>query len=487
MAKVYLIGAGPGDEELITLKAIRTLKKCTAVLYDRLANDSLLKYLNEDCKIYYCGKEPGCHYKSQDEINSMLVSLAKEGHVVGRIKGGDPYVFGRGGEEALRLYDEGIEFEVIPGITSSIAVLNYAGIPVTHRGIAQSFHVFTGKSAEKLNIDWSAVSKLTGTLIFLMGLENLENITARLMENGKSEDTPCAVVMRGTTSAQRKVTGNLKNISKFVREAGLKSPCIIAVGEVVTLNEKLSWYEKKPLFGMNVCITRTKEQAVEMRETLMDLGAQVTEINTIKIADTSSRLDEYKDRLTEYDYIVFTSVNGVKLFFKRLTELRVDIRNIKAAFASIGPATTKALMERGIIPTIEAEKFVAESLFEGMKSNIKPGDKILLPRAKNARSFLNEALSDTGCLVDEAAIYETLCGDIVNTSSFDDVDVVVFTSPSTVINLISMVGIDKVRSKRVIAIGPITLDELKKNDIEAIECDEYTTEGAIKKLLEIRG
>jgi len=252
MSKVYLIGAGPGDEELMTFKAVRVLKKCTAVMYDRLAGGNVLKYLRDDCKVLYCGKEPGCHYKTQDEINEMLVSLAKEGHIVGRVKGGDPYVFGRGGEEALRLREENIDFEVIPGVTSAISVLSYAGIPATQRGLSQSFHVITGMSASSLKIDWSSISKVEGTLIFLMGLENIEFITEKLMEGGKAESTPCAVVMRGTTSKQRKVIGTLKNIAAKSREAALKSPCIIVVGEVVTLSESLNWYEKMPLFGTNV-------------------------------------------------------------------------------------------------------------------------------------------------------------------------------------------------------------------------------------------
>lgn len=487
MSKVYLIGAGPGDEELLTLKGKRVLEKCTAVMYDRLANDSLLKYLHKDCKIYYCGKEPGCHYKTQDEINDMLVKLAKEGHIVVRIKGGDPYIFGRGGEEALRLHDEGIEFEVIPGITSAISVLNYAGIPATHRGIAQSFHVFTGKSAEKLNINWEAAAKSNGTLIFLMGLESIETITSKLMENGKEKTCPCAVIRKGTTSKQKKVIGTLEDISIKVREAGFKSPCIIVIGEVVSLNEKLSWFEKKPLHGKNVCITRTKEQSKEIRERLLDLGAEVTEINSIVVKDTSENLKDYIDKLAEYDYITFTSVNGANSFFKYLRKIKYDIRKIKAVFAAIGKATADAIMDRGIVPEIIAEEFIAESLFEAMKKHIKAGDKILVPRSKQARPYLVEELKKFGCEVDEVFTYDVERGELFDTNSFEDVDVTVFTSPSTVKNLIEMVGIDKVKEKQVLAIGPITNKELMKNGINAVVCDEYSTDGIIKKLIEIKG
>jgi uroporphyrinogen III methyltransferase / synthase len=485
MGKVYLIGAGPGDEELITLKAIRMMKKCTAVMYDRLANDSILRHLNDDCKIYYCGKEPGCHYKTQEEINDMLVTLAKEGHVVGRIKGGDPYVFGRGGEEALRLYDEGIGFEVIPGITSAISVLNYAGIPATHRKIAQSFHVFTGKSAEKLNIDWSSVAGLKGTLIFLMGLENIENITGKLMENGRDINTPAAVVMRGTTSKQKKVTGTLGDISLKARTAGLKSPCIIVIGEVVGLSEKLSWYENKPLHGLNICTTRSKEQSKDLREGLWDLGAEVTEINTIEIQETSYKLQDYIEKLQDYNYIVLTSVNGANAFFNYLKEARFDVRKIKAQFVSIGPATTNVIMDRGIVPEITADEFVAESLYSKMKNYIRPGDKILLPRAKNARPYLCEELIKSGCIVDEVHTYETVEGSLKSDNALEGVDVILFTSPSTVRNLISMVGMEKVKEKRCIAIGPITSKELQEQGLSFEVCDDYSMDGIVKKLLEI--
>ncbi|NFD29279.1 uroporphyrinogen-III C-methyltransferase [Clostridium botulinum] len=485
MSKVYLIGAGPGDEELITLKAIRALKKCTAVMYDRLANGELLKYLAPNCEIYYCGKEPGCHYKSQDEINKMLVKLAKEGHIVGRIKGGDPYVFGRGGEEVLDILEENIEFEVIPGVTSPVSVLNYAGIPITHRGISRGFHIFTAMTKDKLDIDWKSVVNIGGTLVFLMGLGRLELITKGLIENGMDKESKVAVVMKGTTSKQKKVIGNLENIVEKVKEAKLESPVIIVVGEVVSFSDKLNWYEKKPLFGRNICITRTKEQAKELKVQLLDLGAEVTEINSIEIKNAEKNLRPYLNRLKEYDYIALTSVNAVKIFFDYLIKENIDIRNINAKFGAIGPATSEAIKVRGIMPSIKSKHFVAESLFEEMKKHVQSGDKVLVPRSKDARPFLVDALKKEGCIVDEVHIYETLCGKCTHTERFEDADTVLFTSPSTVKNMIPMVGIDSIKEKSIIAIGPITAAELDKNNIECSICDEYSINGIIDKLLDL--
>ncbi|NFD77508.1 uroporphyrinogen-III C-methyltransferase [Clostridium botulinum] len=485
MSKVYLIGAGPGDEELITLKAIRALKKCTAVMYDRLANGELLKYLAPNCEIYYCGKEPGCHYKSQDEINKMLVKLAKEGHIVGRIKGGDPYVFGRGGEEALDILEENIEFEVIPGVTSPVSVLNYAGIPITHRGISRGFHIFTAMTKDKLDIDWKSVVNIGGTLVFLMGLGRLELITKGLIENGMDKESKVAVVMKGTTSKQKKVIGNLENIVEKVKEAKLESPVIIVVGEVVSFSDKLNWYEKKPLFGRNICITRTKEQAKELKVQLLDLGAEVTEINSIEIKNTEDNLKSYLSKLKEYDYIALTSVNAVKIFFDYLIKENIDVRNINAKFGAIGPATSEAIRIRGIMPSIKSKHFVAEGLFEEMRNHIQKGDKILVPRSKDARPFLVDALRKEGCIVDEVHIYETLCGKCTHTERFENADTVLFTSPSTVRNMISMVGIDSIKEKNIIAIGPITAAELDKNNIECSICDEYSINGIIDKLLDL--
>ncbi len=481
---VYLIGAGPGDEELLTLKAKRMLGKCTAAMYDRLVNPAILRYLPEDCELHYCGKIPGQHSKTQDEINELLVSLVKNGHTVARLKGGDPYVFGRGGEEALRLQEESIAFEVIPGIPSPISVLNYAGIPITHRGIAQSFQVFTGTSAQSLNINWQAAADSHGTLVFLMGLGNIESITEKLIGRGKDRTIPCAVVMRGTSSKQKKVIGTLETICEKVKKAGLKSPSIIVVGDVVNFADALSWYERKPLFGQNICVTRSKEQARELRERLLDLGAQVTEINTIQIVKTAEVLQEYVEKLAEYDYMIFTSVNGVTTFFDFLRENEFDIRHIRADFAAIGPATASALKERGVVPAIVAEQFVAESLFESLKPIIKPGDKMFVARSRQARPYLVEQLRAQGCLVDEVHVYHVEPGQLQG-KSLEEVDNIIFTSPTTVRNLIAMTSKEEIRQKELLAIGPITSQELQKYGMQAHVCETYSVDGIIQKLQEV--
>lgn len=485
MGNVYLIGAGPGNEELITLKAVRLLKECTAVLYDRLAGEHVLNHLNKECKVYYCGKQPGCHYKTQDEINEMLIRLAKEGHIVGRIKGGDPYVFGRGVEEAEALYNENIEFEVVPGVTSAISVLSYAGIPITSRGYSQGFHVFTGMSAEKLSINWESVAKLTGTLVFLMGLENIEAIIERLVLAGKDINTPAAAVMRGTTAKQKKVTGTVADICKKVREAGLQSPSIIVIGEVVKLSEVLNWYERKPLFGVNVCVTRSKAQAAPLKERLISLGAEVTEINAIDIRAIKGLINPYIEKLDSYNYVVLTSVNSVNNFFDELLENKVDIRTIKGKIAVIGPATEKALLSRGIVASIMAEEFVGEKLSEKLVKLIKSGDKVLIPCSKNASKDMHNSLELAGAEVDVVHIYEPVLGELKGTQGFEEADVVLYTSPSIVKNMIELVGLEAIKSKKSVAIGPITQWALDNNGVQCIVSEEHSTEGMISKLLDI--
>ena len=485
MSKAYIIGTGPGDEELLTVKAVNALKKCTAVLYDRLVSNNILNYLNDDCLVYYCGKEPGAHYKTQEEINEMLVKLAKEGHIVGRVKGGDPYVFGRGGEEVLALEEENIPFEVIPGVTSPIAVLNYAGIPITHRGIAQSFHIVTGMSANNLNVNFKALAMEEGTLVFMMGLSNLENIRDQLVANGKNPETPCAVVMRGTCSKQKKVIGTLNNISEKVKEAGLKSPCIIVVGEVVTLNEKLSWYENKPLFGKNICVTRSQKQGATLRQKLRDLGAEVTSMSAIEIKSTAENLDNYIEKLEQYDHIVFTSVNSVNIFFDYLVEKRYDIRRIRAQISAIGKATWGSLEKRGIMCAVKAREFMGTGLVEALKPHINSGDKVLIPCSSIAKEDVAEGLKEAGAEVERVFIYDTVKGTVRNPKAFDEVDIVFFTSPSTVYNMVDMVGLDAIKEKHVIAIGKRTSKPLEELGINADVCKEHSEDGFLKEIVNL--
>lgn len=484
MSKVYIIGTGPGDEELLTLKAVKVLKKCTAVLYDRLVSNNILNYLNENCEVYYCGKEPGAHSKTQEEINELLVKLAKEGHIVGRIKGGDPYVFGRGGEEVLALVHENIDFEVIPGVTSPIAALNYAGIPITHRKIAQSFHVVTGKSAQDLNVNFKALSEEEGTLVFMMGLSNLDNIVSELIKNGKKSDVPCGVVMRGTSAKQKKVIGTLENISQKVKEANLQSPCIIVVGEVVNLSKDLNWHENKPLFGKNICITRSRRQSENLKNKLVELGAEVTSFNSIEIKNTSENLDNYIDNIENYNHIVFTSVNSVEIFFDYLIKKDYDVRRIKAKVSAIGAATASALKQRGIICFAKAKEFVGEGLVSILKPHLMENETLLLPCSAKSRKYIYEELTNCGVSVDKVYIYDTVCGAIVNKRSFDEVDMVFFTSPSTVENMVEMLGIEEIKKKQVIAIGPKTNEPIEKLGIKAFVCKEHSEEGFLKEIVD---
>lgn len=485
MSKVYIIGTGPGDEELLTLKAVEVLKECTAILYDRLVSNNILNYLNEDCEIYYCGKEPGCHYKTQEEINYILIKLAKEGHIVGRVKGGDPYVFGRGGEEVLSLIEEKIDFEVIPGVTSPISVLNYAGIPITQREVSQSFHIVTGMTSGKSNINWEAMAKEKGTLVFMMGLNNLDSIIENLISNGKDINTKVAVIMRGTSSKQKKVVGTLKDIEIKVKEAKLESPCIIVIGEVVEFNDKLNWYEKKPLFGLNICITRSKEQSYKLKRELRSLGAEVTEINSIKIEETKENLNLVKDKLSEYDHIILTSVNGINIFFKYIIENEIDIRTIKAKFSVVGKVTKKALEEKGIRSFIMGKEFIAEGLFKELKPYLNKEEKVLIPCSSLSRDCLKEEIEKLGLKVDRVHTYNTTCGDVKNKRVFNEVDFVLFTSPSTVNNMINIFSLEQIKSKFNIAIGPHTYKALEEKSIEAHMCKEYSEEGFLNEIIDI--
>ncbi len=485
--KVYLIGAGPGDYKLLTLKALECLQKADVIVYDRLANSEYLKQGKTGCEYIDVGKASSNHTMPQDEINEVLATKAAEGKIVARLKGGDPYVFGRGGEEGEYLYDRGIAFEVIPGITSAIGGLCYAGIPITHRNCASSFHVITGHlKDENSELDWEALGRLQGTLVFLMGVANLQKITSKLMENGKDKKTPVALISWATRYNQSVVTGNLENIYETALKEGVKPPTLIVVGEVVNLREKLNFFEEKPLFGKSIMVTRARTQSSTLVSCIQDEGGRVIEFPTIYIKENEEK-EALKAAIAEidtYNYLVFTSQNAVEIFFERLLQEGKDTRalgNIKVA--AIGAVTQKALKDKGILVDIMPEKAVAEALYESLAKVIQKEDKVLLPQAINARDYLHEALEKI-CKVTSLPIYETvietkasLVGnenvssleerrkELISLLDHKEVDYITFTSASTAIYFMEILGEDnlhKLEGVRLISIGEITSAKMKE-------------------------
>jgi len=333
-----------------------------------------------------------------------------------------------------------------------------------------------------LNVNFKALAVEEGTLVFMMGLSNLDNIVRELIANGKNSSTPCGVIMRGTCSKQKKVIGTLDNISQKVNDAKLQSPCIIVVGEVVNLNESLNWYENKPLFGKNICITRSKKQSENLKNKLVRLGAEVTSFNSIEIKSSANNLDEYINKLEYYDHMVFTSVNSVEIFFDYLIEKDYDIRRIKSKISAIGNATSEALNKRGIICFAKAKEFIGEGLVSILTPHLKENEKLLLPCSAKSREYIYEELIKSGIHVDRVHIYNTVCGSVVNKKSFDEVDIVFFTSPSTVKNMVEMVGIEQIKKKKVIAIGPKTNEPLEELGIKAIVCKEHSEDGFLTEI-----
>ncbi|MBF0259235.1 MAG: uroporphyrinogen-III C-methyltransferase, partial [Desulfamplus sp.] len=353
--KVYLIGAGPGDPGLITVRGMECIKKADVVVYDYLAAPALLKYARKDAQIIYVGKKGGDHTMSQDKISELLADKGRMGLVVARLKGGDPFIFGRGGEEAEALIEAGVDFEVVPGVTSAIAASAYAGIPLTHRDYTSSVSLITGHEdplKDETNINWDSLAKSGSTLVFFMGVKNLPNIRDNLVKNGKSPDTPVALIRWGTTPEQQTVTGTLSNIVEKVAEAKLKPPAIIVVGEVVSLREKMQWFEKRPFHGKRIVVTRARAQSSGLIATLTELGATCIEIPTIKVVPPSDNtpLEKAIANIKNYDWIVFTSVNGVKFFFDTLFKIGRDVRDMgHLKCACIGPVTKEELFTHGIV------------------------------------------------------------------------------------------------------------------------------------------
>ncbi|MFN3406400.1 MAG: uroporphyrinogen-III C-methyltransferase [Caldimicrobium sp.] len=495
LGKVYLVGAGPGDPGLFTLKGKELLETADTVVYDYLANPKLLKFCSKDCEFIYVGKKGGAHTLHQEEINKLLVTKAKEGKKVVRLKGGDPFLFGRGGEEIEALVEEGIPFEVVPGITSAIAVPAYAGIPVTHRNYTSTLAIITGHEAEdkeESKINFSALAKI-GTLVFLMGVKNLPYIIENLIRAGKNSQTPCAVIQWGTTPKQRTVMGTLENIVEEVKKAGLTAPAIIIVGDVVKLRRNFNWYEKKPLFGKKILVTRTREQASKLSQALFELGAEIIEIPTIEIRPIfTEETQGFLKSISSYDYLIFTSENGIKYFFEALFKLGLDLRvlgNVKIAV--IGPSTEKALLNRGLLADFKpSQNFTQEGLIEVFQHINLLKKKILIVRAKKARENLPQALQAMGAKVDILPIYETIkpkeslekLKEVISS-----LDLITFTSSSTVENFIDLLkeGNLKLSDRTICAsIGPITSETLRKYGLEPkIEAKEYTIPGLVQAII----
>lgn len=486
---VYLIGAGPGDPGLLTCKGRQVLSEADVVVYDYLSSDELLALARPDAEFIYVGKIAGNHAMKQGDINKLLIAKAKEGKIVARLKGGDPYIFGRGGEEAEELVDAGVPFEEIPGISSSIAGPAYAGIPLTHRAWSSSVTIITGHEdpTKPGSVhDWSALARSASTLVFLMGMKNLPEIVAKLMEAGMDGNTPAALVYWGTTERQRSLATTLADLPDAAVRGGFANPSIIVVGDVVRLKDKLDWFEKKPLFGRTIVVTRAREQASDSAALLASRGARVIQFPTIKIVPMPdyTELDEAVSHLSRYGWVVFTSVNGVRFFRERLTALGLDARAFGSVkVAAIGPATAKAVEAMGIRPDLVPSSYVAEGVAQAMLDLGMKGQHVLLPRASEARDVLPEALRKAGAEVEVIAAYKNVPSDehrekVMEALEAGTLDCVTFGSSSTVRNFLASIPLEELKKHpgvRFAAIGPVTADTMRNLGLTPdIQPEEFT-------------
>jgi len=496
--KVYLVGAGPGDPGLITVKGLHCLEEADVIIYDHLVDKGLLNKVRLGVELIYVGKQPKVRLMSQEQINALLGTKAREGKVVVRLKGGDPFVLGRGGEEAEVLAVAGIPFEVVPGVTAAIAAPTYAGIPVTHRGLSSSFAVVTGHESSlesRVRIAWDRIATGIDTLIFLMGMENLASITTQLIENGCSSTTPVALIQWGTTPKQQVVEGTLADIVHRAREANIGSPAVYIVGEVVELRHKLRWFENKPLFGKRILVTRRKEQAGALSESLSLKGAEPIEIPTIEIeaAPSQVHLDNILSRLSEFHWLVFTSVNGVESFFSHLHQHGLDSRKLYGLkVCAIGEATAKLLRRYGIQPDKVPQEYSSYGILNSLKGEGVKGKRLLLPCSQMVNKELVHGLSELGAEVESVVAYCTLpasSGDskVKELMVKGEVDAITFTSPSTVRGLITLMeGNVEALNKVVIAcIGPVTAAAATESKLRVdVIAKKYTTDGLVEALVE---
>lgn len=500
--KVYLVGAGPGDPGLITLRGKILLEQAEVVIYDYLVNTKLLNHVPENANKVYAGKKGcGLHAFTQEEINEMLVDFARSGKRVVRLKGGDPFIFGRGAEEIEQLVAAGIDFEVVPGVTSAIAAATYAGIPITHREYTASVAFITGHEApgkKESNIAWDKLATGVGTLVIYMGIKNLPIITEKLIRFGRDPKTPVAVVRWASTPQQYSISGTLESIAELVREKNIKPPALIIVGEVVKLRSTIDWFEKRPLFGKRMVVTRTREQASELVALLEENGADCLEFPTLHMepVEDDEIIDQALNNLSQYQWIIFTSINAITWFFMKLMQKSMDARDLAGPkIAVIGKATADKLLTYGLSADLVPVKFTGEGLAETLIDFGIQASKILLPRALKAREILPEMLAKAGAEVTIAPVYrnvppaekkEELRQLLVN----KDIELVTFTSSSTVHNFMSMIDagtnevIKLMESVTIAVIGPITAKTVRKYGLNVdIQPEQYTITDMVRAII----
>ncbi|MCL5883598.1 MAG: uroporphyrinogen-III C-methyltransferase [Actinobacteria bacterium] len=519
--KVFLVGAGPGDPGLFTLKGVECMRRADVIVYDYLAGKPLLGYAAPGAELIYVGKKGGDHTMKQPDINQLLVDKALAGNVVTRLKGGDSFIFGRGGEEALALHEAGVPFEVVPGISAGYAVPAYAGIPVTHRGITTDMAFVTGHedpTKTESTINWEKLSTAVGTIVFFMGVKNLPFIVENLVKNGRSPETPVALIRWGTTPRQETLTGTLSNIVQLVKDRGFKAPAITIVGEVVALREQLHWFEDRPLFGKRVVVTRSRSQASDLVAALAAAGAVPVEFPTIKVTgpdDGYKALDAAIATMRDgvaaegvagegsaaqgaagngvaYDWIVFTSVNGVEQFFERL-DLAGDVRDLKGIkLGAIGPATAASLARHCLRIDFVPAEYRAEAVLEGLLERGAAGARVLIPRAREAREVLPEKLAEAGAQVEVVNAYETVLDDSGSQEMREmllsgEIDIITFTSSSTVKNFVKLLEDFDFQalpgSVTIACIGPVTAETARDLGLRVdLVAGEYTIPGLVKAL-----
>jgi len=484
--KVYLVGAGPGDPGLITVKGRKILERADSILYDHLANERLLDLAPAQAERIYVGKKRALHEATQEEITTMLIDRARRGQTVVRLKGGDPFIFGRGGEEVEALTAAGIPFEVVPGVTTALGLAAYCGVPLTHREHTSAVTFVTGHSVDA--IDWSKVGA-SETIVLFMGLVNFPEIARELIKQGRSPQTPAMAVRWATRPDQQTITGTLEDLPARIEQAKMRPPATIVIGEVVALRERFNWFEKLPLFGQRIIITRDRRQSSMLAEPLEALGAETLFVPVIEIANAaeSSSLEQAIQNLADYDWLIFTSVNGVRHFVEALDRSDRDLRALKAKLCAIGPATRAAVEALHLRVDVMPEEYVAESLLEALAGEDLKSKRILLPRAAVARDLVPVTLGERGAIVDVVEAYRNVIPAEAAVRGKEALarkpDWITFTSSSTVKNLLAVTGREALRGIKVASIGPITSATARAAGLTVdAEADPHTIEGLVEAL-----